>query len=176
MKNIKITKENYEGYCELYKSFHFSNEDNKKLGRNTCLVLAVLLFCMIALPILQVSGTVIGISCYTSLALVAATFIGTAMKLTKDKLKDIKATYPELEVKVDFDELVDALENAKILKYKDAKKTEFVLDLEAFNQNLKCEEEFNKYIEETKYQAIEIVHEIPEEQLEKAKVKRLVRR
>jgi len=171
MERIEITKENYEGYVELFKTHYFTEEENKKIGRHTCLAMVVLLASMIALPILQASTSTIGIACYSSLALVAVAFIGTAVGSTNKKKKEIKEKYPDIDTKVDFDELSDALVAANILKFKDKSRTEYNIDLDAFTKANECKEILDNYIEETKYQPIEIEPEINEEQLEKARQK-----
>lgn len=183
-ENLVITKDNYKGYVELYKKRFNMNCNLRKLAYRTLIPFAMLPLVIIITAVLKNGIIPIGLSVLETVVFVGAgstnliIFFNKKNDIENKNDKEVVEEYPYVNINVSDYELEDALIEAKILtyKYKNNVRYEY-LDIEGYENYLKCEEEKEKYLEETKYDGYVVNPGVTQEELErvKEKVKKLVR-
>ena len=182
MEKLMINKENYEGYTELYRARRFfskkSREHYEKIGKKIAIFFGVTapigLLAMISVAVLGLTGVVKLLSFMTFMApWIIAPIVAwyTQNRLIKKQIAEVKEKYEYVDTDIKTEELEKSLEKANILKYKYGDR----LDIEGYKDYLKAEEVKEKYFEETRYDGYRVNPEITQEELEKPKVKKLVR-
>ena len=86
---------------------------------------------------------------------------------------EVKEKYPYVDLEIGIAEVFNSLKRAKIISYNGDNEYEF--RVKEYEDYLKAEEIKENYFEETKYDGYTINPKITQEELEKPKVKKLVR-
>lgn len=168
----KITPENYEGYCELFKSRVMTTEqiDKYRLKMFMAGIIPGILFVIAFFS--QVSDILIFLAMInffiTPVAIMAKAVVGDRKK-SKTKLS---SKYPNINVNIATYELENMLLEAKILEIKsiDGKICK-KLDIEGYENYIKCEKIRQETMEDYKDVSFEINHFVSVDNLEKQKVK-----
>ena len=92
--------------------------------------------------------------------------------MDKRKMDEIKENYSYVDTKIEIEELLNSFIQAKVIR---RVKNVTILDVKSYEDYLKAEEIKENYFEETKYDGYRVNPEITQEELEKPKVKTLVR-
>lgn len=168
----KITPENYEGYCELYKSKFMSNGEAKKLlinGIKSAVIPAIL---FILTVILNLNNIFVFLSA-ANFIVVPTLVMSKSMFDNSKKVKEQLATkYPNIDVNVSIVELERMLEEANILKYENIDGSYYKeLDVEGYRNYIECEKIKNDVIKTDRYNYEPADLTIWDDKLEKAKVK-----
>jgi len=179
-EKLVITKENYKGYVELYKTINTNFENREELIIKTLINFGVILLSLLITIPLDIQGllpnVVKHIQCTTLIVVEAFIYIKHLKKTsdyTKKQLQNVKEKYPYVDMEIKKEELERSLVEAKVVT---RDKYEYVFKSEKSCEDYwKAEEIKEKYFEETKYDKYIVNPEITQEELEKPKVKKLVR-
>lgn len=168
----KITPENYEGYCELYKS-KFMGNDEVKSDIKYILKLAIftgILF--VGSVFLGAPAAIVYLLAVNFAVVPTITFLRRISKKTKSLREDISNRYSNINVNLNFDELENMLIDAKILKC-GVVNGQYCkeLDIEGYKNYIKCEKLKQEFIDEYKKAPLEFDYSIPFQEFEKTKVK-----
>jgi len=168
---VEITKDNCEGYIELYQNYNFNKEENKEIGKATIKAFSLLSIGLIILPIAGASANVIALASIPALGAVMGTFLKKCHDVNNRKMRYLEGKHPNIDVHVSYYELERALERANILKFTNNNKTEYTVDLYNYYKYHECEQIKNDLFTELKYQQIVVEPVISEKELEKVKTK-----
>jgi len=189
-EELIINKDNYKGYVELYKAKK-NMDDN---GFEYIMGLVMILLAILAFSLTLMECTLI-IDIFISVSPIVTMFeilalcgveaiVGTIgiknifnrYNKRKKIINEVKQKYPYVDVKVNDYMLKSSLEKSKIITY-EIKNNESVekLDVISYENYLKAEKIKERYIQETKYDSYIINAGISNNELEKPKVKKLVR-
>lgn len=192
--NLIITKDNYKGYvelCKLKENLLIMSEDknNKMVKSMTAkieiLASVILVFgisILISVPI--IIGVVIGVIGVLDLVSMVCDIwmiiLGQKKQenYEKEKYKFIQEEYPYVDTKIDIYTLKAVLlKKTKLIQYgmRDNGDIYTIYRVNAYEDYLKAEEIKEKYFLETKYKRYVVNPKMREEELEKVKVKSLVR-
>lgn len=172
-EKLKITPENYEGYCELYKKYFISDDKLiknyfKPVFKTFCLTGAL----FIGIAIFKAPPFILNLAT-ANFAIMPFVVLGkTICTQKKDREKYFETNYPNINEKVSFSELREALEKAKILKYVHHGSNCFQeLDIKGYLNYIECEKIKNEVINENTHEIAQVNFNIPDSELEKVKVK-----
>lgn len=174
-EKFEINKENYKGYVELYKLFYGDTEFDNDTSRffKSGLIAAGITLISLLLPVVSVSLvnpvliTFIGFEISNIIY-----YLGKTSNNHKRKLEDIKKKYPYINIKTERVELEKALIKNKIII---DKHDYYELSVSNYEKYSKCEEIKENYFEETKYSCYDTNCDIQKIELDKPKIKKLVK-
>lgn len=171
----EITKDNYKGYIALYKSMNTMTQleySNFIQTMGKCFGIGlffIILSGVIPLSIFLILGIISEIGILTE-------FLYKNSKIKRDKFNLLKKEYNYLDPNIKKEELEESLKEAKILTYEDyGNCVDAKLNVNAFEKYLEAEKIKEEYLEETKYSGYAINPNITHEELDRPKVKKLVR-
>ena len=173
-EKLKITPENYKGYCELYKSRYFIKSD-EFMKTYFCPVFKT--FCLtgtllIGIAIFKVPTFILNLATANFAIMPFVVYGKTIWNEKKNRKKYFETNYPNINGKVSLIELREALEEAKILKYVYHGSEHFQeLDIKGYSNYIECEKIKNEVINDHTYEIAQCAFSIEDEELEKAKVK-----
>ena len=183
MENDKlvITKDNYKGYIELYKTrTHLRKEENnirKKVINKIGVSFIVLLIVMLITNILGLLSDIVAFISFSAFLATEVSFVFKFMKeidcYYKKKDNGVKEKYPYVDIEFSTNQILKSLEKVKIISYN--AKDELKFNVKEYEDYLKIEEVKKEYLEETKYDGYVVSPKIQKEELEKPKIKKLVR-
>lgn len=187
MENEKlvITKDNYKGYVELYKERTTTSEKEYDCSTRwgiKALTVGFIAFLLVvanlAFPYYPLALKLEIVLFFVAEFVIRCDYNKKHKMIEKEKDNLVKEKYSYVDIEISTNELKKALCEAKILiyEYKNNDRFEY-LEIEKYENYLKCEEEKEKYFEETKYDGYVVNPKIQPEELEKVeeKVKKLVR-
>ena len=184
-EELVITKENYRGYCELYRINNFSSREDEVLFKKTLnsaiIVGLICLGCAVISSLLfngpSTLGGIVSISEILAFVLFEIGNLGYYFKKVSDICRNqrekLQEDYPNIDIHVKNKVLTEALERVGILTYTRGESglVYRCIDFAGYENYLKCEEVRNEHLEETKYDKYMVNPEIEEEELEKVKQK-----
>lgn len=170
MEELKITKDNYKGYCELYKKlYNLDMDSEKKVVISMFKVFLILILLLNGIRLLKIPSLIADIYL---IAICPVAAIGSYTKINKNvenkKKEDVKSNYPYVDVDINKEVLENALKKANILKNED---NQGILDIKGYENYLKAEEIKEDIYEKEKYFITDVEQIIPLEEMQKAKVK-----
>lgn len=182
-EKLVITKDNYKGYVELYKAKTMLNIDDSdyidKLIKKMLIIFGLCCIPIFLTMPLELTGLLTKgvVNCELMLLALcpmamAAKIYYTFNSLTKKNVSDVKDKYSYVDTKIDVIKLKESLEEVKILVNDGNIEC---LKVDEYENYLKIEELKKDYLQETKYDGYVIDLEIEKIELDKPKVKKLVR-
>ena len=168
----KITPENYEGHCELYKSKFISNEEAKKLFINGIKYAVIPAILFILTVVLNLNNIFVFLSA-ANFIVMPPLVMTKSMFGNRKKVKEQLATkYPNIDVNISTFELERMLKEANILRYEYVDGSYYQeLDIEGYRNYIECEKIKNDVIKTDRYNYEPADLTIWDDKLEKAKVK-----
>ena len=183
-KKLIINQANYEGYLQLYKiRKNMTKEEieySNKFIKMILIITGIGLSSAIVSAPFQIMGLASNIVETEIMALmlieVGIGIIGYKKQndFTKKNEQKIKEKYPYVDIKIDEEEIINSLIEAKVIRYEGNNDLYYICDNE-YKNHLEVEKVKKEYFEETKYEGYAVETQIPKVELEKPKVKKLVR-
>jgi len=164
--DVKITKENYKGYIELYKYYRKIDFPETKIFRKT---LCLITICTILSSLMSYFNLLYSF-CFGTLAnttIIIGGFVNTRIKRIKIK-NELKNKYPNIDYSINEKELGNLLEKNNILQYNSKTNTYYIDENGYFNKNIEKELEYRYNMDDLIAHCEE--HEMPSAK-EKQKVK-----
>lgn len=172
MKKDGITPENYEGYCELFKSRFMTDEqiDNYRFKTFKSGIIPGILF--IAAAFSNVSEILIFLTMINFLVTPVTVMVKTVVDDRNKSKAKLSSKYPNIDVNIATSELENMLLDAKILRV-DSIDGHFFrkLDIEGYKNYVQCEKIKQEVISDYKKVPFEIDDFMSLDNLEKQKIK-----
>lgn len=170
--NNKVTPENYEGYCELFKSKIANNAQIDKYVTKVSKTGIIPGILVVGSVVFHAADILVLLS-IINFILVPPLAASISMLNDKRKLKkEFSSKYPDIDVNLTIYEIENMLIDAKILKcgvvngqYRKE------LDVEGYKNYIKCEKIKQEVIDNYKKLPLEADYDVPSHELDKAKVK-----
>jgi len=188
-ENLIINKNNYKGYIELMKFRLNAREkfiEMSSKSTNKYIKIASIESLLVFLSSIIFGGAIIdvvfcaGVMLFPVPTLIIALVKIDAMqkKIYREYDQNIKELYNNIDTNITTDELFVLLYKTGIIETRYPNSNRYIIDkwnIEEYENKIKIEEEFEKYLEDTKYDSYVINPEITQEQYDKPKVRKLIK-